>query len=159
MSSVTRERSGRRRIEELFTIGYEKRSLDEYLEILRSHAVAAIVDVRRNPISRKPGFSKSGLQAALNNAGIAYYHIPELGIPSAERRHLRTAADYEALLSRYESSLPDRHHRVVAVRDILRRHTRVALTCFERDHDCCHRSRVAQYAREQNLAPERINHL
>ena len=42
----------------LFTLGYEGLRLEDWLARLRAHAVAAVCDVRRNPVSRKPGFSR-----------------------------------------------------------------------------------------------------
>ncbi len=46
----------------LFTIGYEGRSIDEYLNILIENNIKVLCDVRKNPLSRKYGFSKQSLQ-------------------------------------------------------------------------------------------------
>jgi len=66
----------------LYTIGYEKRTIGEYIEILVTNDVALVIDVRKNPLSRKKGFSKKALASALSEVGIAYRHLPELGIAS-----------------------------------------------------------------------------
>jgi uncharacterized protein (DUF488 family) len=54
----------------IVSIGYERRDIDELVELLRSEQVELLVDVRLNAISRKRGFSKTALTTALNAAGI-----------------------------------------------------------------------------------------
>ena len=43
----------------LCTIGYEKRSLDEYIDLLLANGVEVVLDVRETAWSHKPGFSKT----------------------------------------------------------------------------------------------------
>ena len=49
-----------------FTIGYEGRAIDEYMNLLLENHVKVLCDVRKNPISRKRGFSKTALSEELN---------------------------------------------------------------------------------------------
>ena len=84
------------------TIGYEQRSLEAYLNELLRAGVTLVFDVRRNPLSRKYGFSKGTLSNACEGLGIAYAHVPELGIASEDRRGLTTQADYDGLFASYE---------------------------------------------------------
>ena len=86
----------------LFTIGYEGRTQDEYLALLRGAGVTLLADVRRNPISRKKGFSKGTLAHGCAAVGIRYEHLPELGIASEKRKNLATQADVDALFAEYE---------------------------------------------------------
>ncbi len=60
----------------LFTIGYEGLSIDAYLNMLIADNISVLVDVRKNPISRKYGFSKTRLTDYTRLAGITYIHIP-----------------------------------------------------------------------------------
>src|SRR5437588_3825906 len=83
----------------LVTIGYEGRSLEMYLNELLRDGVTMLCDVRRNPLSRKYGFSKSTLSKACEGVGIRYEHLPELGIAAEKRRELDTQADYDALFA------------------------------------------------------------
>ena len=69
----------------LFNIGYEGRSLDDFIAALRAAGVTLLADVRDAPISRKPGFSKNALANALQEQGIAYRHIRALGCPKPVR--------------------------------------------------------------------------
>ena len=65
---------------ELWTVGHSNRNLDEFVEVLASHAVQAIADVRRFPGSRRyPQFGREVLESALREVGVAYRHFPELG--------------------------------------------------------------------------------
>jgi uncharacterized protein (DUF488 family) len=129
----------------LLTIGYEGRTLDEYLAILRDAGCTLLCDVRRNPFSRKPGFSKRALAEACAGAGIRYEHMPELGIASADRRGVDTAADVAALFARYRhDAMPRLGSAIDRIAAWVASGERVALTCFERAPDQCHRHIVAE---------------
>jgi uncharacterized protein (DUF488 family) len=113
-------------------------------DLLRS-GVTLLCDVRRNPISRKYGFSKGALSNACAALGIRYVHLPELGIASDERRALKGQDDYEALFARYERVVLPRQGRALdQIRGWITAGERVALTCFEHLPERCHRSRVAK---------------
>lgn len=128
----------------LLTIGYEGRTLEGYLNLLLTNSVTVLCDVRRNPLSRKYGFSKSTLNKACAGVGIRYEHLPELGIESEERRGLNTQADYDALFADYvRKSLPYQTAALDVIRDWVKDGERVALTCFERQPQQCHRHCVA----------------
>ena len=127
----------------LFTIGYEGRSLEAYLNLLIQNSVTLLCDVRRNPISRKYGFSKGTLRKACEGVGIRYEHLPELGIDSEERRDLKTQEDYDALFASYErNNLPKQEMVLAKIRAWLDTGDRVALTCYELLPCQCHRSYV-----------------
>ena len=87
----------------LLTIGYESRSLDQYLNMLLQAGVTLLCDVRRNAVSRKYGFAKSTLGNACARLGIRYEHLPELGISSERRRALVDRSDYSRLFREYEN--------------------------------------------------------
>ena len=130
----------------LVTIGYEGRSLENYLNALLRDSVTLLCDVRRNPLSRKYGFSKSTLSKACEGVGIRYEHLPELGIASEERRELNDQADYDALFAVYErDSLPHQTAALAKIRGWIERDgQRVALTCYEAQPCQCHRHCVAE---------------
>jgi uncharacterized protein (DUF488 family) len=85
----------------LYTIGYEGKKFERYLNELIQEDVKVLVDVRKNAHSMKYGFSKKTLQKAVENLGIKYIHIPNLGIESENRQTLETKADYDALFAKY----------------------------------------------------------
>lgn len=59
-------------------VGYQGREITEFVTALAHQGVTRLVDVRLTPTSRKRGFSKSTLRAALAEAGITYDHRREL---------------------------------------------------------------------------------
>ena len=119
--------------------------LESYLNRLLRAGVTLLCDVRRNPLSRKYGFSKGTLSKACEGVGIRYEHLPELGIASEERRELETQADYDALFAEYErESLPKQTAALAKIRGWVEAGERVALTCFERLPHQCHRHCVAE---------------
>lgn len=129
----------------LFTIGYEKRSIEDYMRILVGFRIGLLCDLRRNALSRKPGFSKSALRKECERLSIVYEHWPELGIASEKRRNLKTSADRDALFLEYERDwLPRQTEALAKIEASIRQGQRVALTCFERDPRQCHRRRVAE---------------
>lgn len=132
------------------TIGYEGRSLEAYLNELLGAGVTLVFDVRRNPLSRKYGFSKGTLSNACEGLGIGYAHAPELGIASEDRRGLATRADYDALFASYErESLPQQAEALARIARSVGAGERVALTCYERLPEQCHRHCVADALEQQ----------
>lgn len=127
------------------TIGYEGRSLEGYLNELLAAGGTLLCDVRRNPLSRKYGFSKGTLSKGCEGVGIRYEHLPELGIASAQRQNLETQADYDRLFREYErETLPAQLPELRRIADWVAQGERVALTCYERLPSQCHRHCVAE---------------
>lgn len=135
----------------LTTIGYEGKSLESYLTALLYDGVTILCDVRRNPLSRKYGFSKNALKSGCESVGIRYEHLPQLGIPTEQRRELNSQADYDALFEEYErNALPKEQEAISTIAGWIKEGERVALTCYELMPNQCHRHCVAE-AVEQAL--------
>ncbi len=130
---------------ELFTIGYEGLSFEKYVNLLICHDVRLLCDVRRNPLSRKFGFSKGSLSHLLPTLGIEYIHIPELGVASEGRKNLKTESDYMRLFDSYRKYLPQKKKNLEKLCELLDQYIRIALTCFEKQHDSCHRHCISEY--------------
>jgi hypothetical protein len=135
-------------ISELFTIGYEGSSLEEYLNKLIKNNIQVLYDVRKNPLSRKFGFSKSILSELLPQFGIEYRHLPELGIVSEKRQDLNTELDYIKLFAEYEKYLPEKIIYLQELAHTLKKGKSIALTCFEKTPRFCHRHCVSNYLTE-----------
>jgi hypothetical protein len=147
--SLTRIKAEKERLAQtgqmLFTIGYEGVSVEKYLNTLIQNDVRVLCDVRSNPLSRKFGFSRNNLQKYLGNIGIAYVHIPELGIVSAKRQNLNGDEDYQNLFKDYKTSLSRRKEFLKQVYQLLQTKGRIALTCFEHEPSHCHRHVIRDY--------------
>lgn len=126
-----------------FTIGYEKSSFEHYLNRLIKNNIRLLCDVRKNPISRKYGFSKNTLATTLKKLNIEYVHFPELGIASEKRQNLETENDYFTLFKEYEvKTLPKNQHLIFKLLELLLSKKRIAITCFEADYHMCHRNKI-----------------
>lgn len=134
--------------ETLFTIGYEGITLEEYVNKLIKNNIKVLIDVRKNPLSRKFGFSKLQLRSTVENFGIEYIHIPELGIESEQRDNLKTIEDYNILFGKYEKTLDNKLNELQKINNFIKDKKRVALTCFEKDVRMCHRTRIKNKLKE-----------
>jgi uncharacterized protein (DUF488 family) len=129
---------------QLATIGYEGKTLDEFLAELTQAGVTLLVDVRAVAASRRPGFSKTALAGALRERGIGYLHLRALGTPKEGREAARKGriaemhAIYEQQLQTTEAEL------ALEQADAAAQEQNVALLCFEKDAACCHRALVAE---------------
>lgn len=120
------------------TIGYEGRSLDEFLTSLRENKVERLIDVRELAQSRRRGFSKTSLSTALKSAGIEYVHVRELGSPKAVRHEYREDGDFPGFEKKYRAHLAGQT-QAVTILGALASEKRSALMCFEHDWTACHR--------------------
>lgn len=128
------------RMATLFTIGYQGATIAAFIATLTQAGVKTLVDVRAVPASRKPGFSKKGLAAALAERGIAYRHLQRLGTP-AEGRNAARAGDHARMRYIYLEHLDaaDAQAEMAMLVDQARE-SPSALLCFERQPADCHRS-------------------
>lgn len=129
----------------LFTIGYEGISLENYLNKLVENNISLLIDVRKNPLSMKFGFSKTLLKKYCNSLNIVYIHIPEVGITSNKRQSLESQKDYDNLFNDYKSTtLRETIVNQEQILDLLNKYNRIALTCFESNICQCHRLPLAE---------------
>jgi uncharacterized protein (DUF488 family) len=128
----------------LYSIGYEKALLPDVIAALNAAGVATLIDVRDRPISRRPGFSKRQLAAAIDEAGIRYVHLQALGTPpegrlAGRRREWdRFWAIVDEKLARPEAELDLRQAAEIAAA------APSCLLCHEADWQVCHRRRIAE---------------
>lgn len=124
----------------IYTIGYEATTMAEFLAALTSAGVQRVIDVRALPLSRRPGFSKSGLAASLREAGIDYVHLKQLGTPKRGRDAAKKG-DVATLREVYDIQLglPEAQAQVAQMR-VLAAEKPSALLCYERDPCHCHRT-------------------
>ncbi|MBI4182551.1 MAG: DUF488 domain-containing protein [Proteobacteria bacterium] len=137
----------------LSTIGYEGASLDGFVAALKEAGIATLIDVREVPWSRKRGFAKPQLAAALDEAGIDYVHLKGLGTPKPGREaaRARRIEDWRAIFARHMET-PE-FAADLARAAAIARESSSCLMCMERDPARCHRTLVAErLAREHGFA-------
>ena len=125
----------------IYSVGYEGLTVAGLLERLRQSRVEELVDVRANPYSRRPGFSKKKLSESLAAAAIAYRHEPLLG------NAFRDVEDFDAAMALMRDHLAggepaEAVGRLVALAD----GRRIAVLCLENDQRRCHRQVVLEAA-------------
>jgi uncharacterized protein (DUF488 family) len=129
------------KLKQIITIGYEGADLSDFLATLEVLGVTTLLDVRELPISRRKGFAKTALRDAVQSVGIGYRHEPQLGSPKAVRHRLREDGDYGRFFKDFGQHLKKQNVLLTALASELS--GTVALLCYERDHELCHRKAVA----------------
>src|SRR3978361_2001889 len=73
----------------LATIGYEQATQGSVIDKLKAAGVEVVIDVRAGAASRRAACAKTLLAASLNDAGIGYVHLRQLGTPKPGREAAR----------------------------------------------------------------------
>jgi len=146
----------------LATIGYEMAPQARVIDTLKAAGVEVLIDVRAVAASRRAGFSKGLLSSSLNDAGIDYVHLRELGTPKEGRmaaRKGKTAVMREI----FEAHMAEPAAQLQLAQAIeIAKGRKAALLCYEADHRGCHRSIVVEHMRQaadfevENLEPHTL---
>ena len=143
----------------VFTIGYEGKAADSFVDDLLGRGVQILVDVREIPISRKRGFSKTALSELVQQAGIEYLHLRALGSPRDSRKKLKASGDFEVFSREYADHLEGNTRSLEELMELIGTGRRTALMCFERDHTQCHRSLLVGALLEEAGSDFVVHHL
>lgn len=133
----------------LFTIGYERATPAALLHALRAAGVRRVVDVRALANSRRPGFAKRALSAALEEAGIGYTHLPALGTPPEGRAAVRAGRPerMRQVFARHLAGMEPQAALAGLAENVGREP--ICLLCLEADPRHCHRALVAEAVAER----------
>lgn len=129
---------------EIRTTGYQGESIERFMNKLRSAGIEVLIDVRGLALSRKRGFSKRALKENLELHGIAYMHVPGLGMPKELRAKRHDLSDNAPILNAYDQLLPSRQDLIEELMEAIAGR-KGCLMCFEADESQCHRSRLSTY--------------
>lgn len=131
----------------VWTIGHSNQPLEQFLATLRAHDIAAIVDVRRFPGSRRyPHFGKDQLATALAEHEIGYLHLPELGGRRAARKDSVNSAWRSAAFRGYADYMETSEFAAGIDRLLAEAVSRrVAVMCAEVLWWQCHRGLIADF--------------
>jgi len=127
----------------VYTIGYSGRKIDEFLRILESKGVEAVVDVRRYPRSKSRGFSADDLRQALRERGIEYLWLGSLGALGS--RGYRAKCVGSRTFDTYVWRLVHEADAILQLRELaeLARRRRAVVMCREVSWRSCHRQFIA----------------
>ena len=137
--------------QKLFTIGYEQTPPKAVLDELEGAGVKLLVDVRAIASSRRLGFSKTQLAAGLDERGICYIYLRELGTPKEGRLAAR-AGDTKGLKRIFSTHMktPQAKEQLDELRALIGKAGPVCILCYERDHRGCHRRFIAEAIHERD---------
>lgn len=135
----------------IYTIGFTKKSLKDFIDVLRGAEVRAVIDVRLRNTSQLAGWSKYPDFAFLLEEGfrIRYEHHPEFAPTSELLDAYKKNGDWQWYEDEFKRLLTDRNPE--AEGRALIASERICLLCAEPTPDRCHRRLVAEYL--MNLAP------
>ena len=143
----------------LFTIGYEKLDQRQFMAHLSYHGVDMVADIRKLPVSRKKGFSKTVLGETLNHKGIDYLNYQALGAPKELRDELYKSGNYDRFFQKYENNISDKADHLADILSLINSGRKVALLCFERNPQICHRKVVAEEIRNLDGSGLKVEHI
>ncbi len=136
----------------LYSVGHSTRTFAELVEVLQAHSIAALVDIRAFPMSRRlPHFNRENLEKTLPGHGIAYLWMKELGgyrkqmLKDSPNQGLRNAS-----FRNYADYMLSKEFKA-AVCELVRlgESSRTAYMCAERVYFRCHRMLVSDYLLSQ----------
>ncbi len=129
----------------LFTLGFAKKSAEEFFGILKAVCVQKLIDVRLNNVSQLAGFTKKkDLKFFLNEiCDIAYEHRPEFAptkdiLDSYKKKEMA----WESYEVEYSKLLEERcTHTKITPEEL----DWACFLCSEPTADKCHRRLLAEY--------------
>ena len=142
----------------VLTIGHSTRPLDEFIALLKAHAVTLVVDVRTIPRSRhNPQFNKESLPDSLKKAGLGYVHMSGLGGLRHAKPDSVNAGWRNASFRGYADYMQttEFQNQIEALIQLAKEH-RIALMCAEAVPWRCHRSLIGDALTVRGIRTEDI---
>ena len=143
----------------ILTVGHSTRPIGEFIELLKAHAVARVVDVRTVPRSRRnPQFDQDALPGALAAAGIGYTHLPALGgLRRARPDSLNTGWRNASFRGYADYMQGPQFAAALEAAIALAKKEQIALMCAEAVPWRCHRSLIADALLARGIGAEDIS--
>lgn len=143
----------------LFTIGYEGIDQRKFIAHLIHHRVDVVADIRKLPLSRKKGFSKTALKETLSSKSIEYINFQKLGAPKDIRDELYKSGNYNRFFRKYQRNISDQTDLLKTIHGLVDTGKKVSLLCFERDPQKCHRKVVAEEIKKLDRNGLKVKHI
>ena len=142
----------------VFTIGHSTRTMEEFIELLKTYCVTLVVDVRTVPRSRhNPQFNKETLPSTLKPEGIKYIHMPDIGGLRRPKHDSINLAWKNSGFRGYADFMQTKEFTDNLLKIIaLARENRLALMCAEALPWRCHRSLISDALVVRHVKVEHI---
>src|SRR5262249_190742 len=132
----------------IYTIGHSTRTIDELIDLLKTHKIEVLVDIRSVPMSRRlPHFNRENMEKSLAEAQIEYRWMKDLG---GRRKRLLKESPNIALRTQAFRNYPDYilspefQHAIEELLQLAAK-KRTAYMCAEALYFRCHRMLVSDY--------------
>jgi uncharacterized protein (DUF488 family) len=133
----------------LFTIGFTKKSAEQFFTRLKNSGTERLVDVRLNNVSQLAGFAKKDDLRYFLEAicGISYLHLPLLA-PTQEMldSYKKKRGEWQLYEKQFLELMRERQIEREVSREVLKD---ACLLCSEDTPEHCHRRLVAEYLRDK----------
>lgn len=135
----------------VWTIGHSTRSIEQFLDLLRSQKIEQLIDIRTFPGSRRfPHFNKENLSDILPANGIGYFHMPGLGgRRKPEKDSVNIAWRHPSFRGYADYMQTEEFKEQITILEKLAVLKRTAYMCSEGPWWKCHRSLVSDYLKVQ----------
>jgi len=129
----------------IYTIGHSTRKIEYFLDMLESHAIEEVVDVRTIPKSRKyPQFNQEQLKSSLRKSKISYHHLPKLGgLRHTTKSSINTGWQNLSFRGFADYMQTDSFWEGIEELEKIAKKSKVAIMCAEAVPWRCHRSLIA----------------
>jgi len=129
----------------IYTIGHSNRTIEQFSELLRAHAIQEVVDVRTVPKSRhNPQFRQEALATSLEEAGISYTHLAKLGgLRHSRKDSVNTGWQNTSFRGYADYMATDEFREGLRELEEIAERKMVAIMCAEAIPWRCHRSLIA----------------
>jgi ParB/RepB/Spo0J family partition protein len=134
---------------DFYTIGFAKKTVEQFVRLLKAKNIKTLMDVRKNPTSMfRPEFNKENISKVLKANNIKYIHHPQLGVPENIREELAKTGDYDKFFKWYDENVIQIQLESI---DFDTLNYPIALMCVEFDPTKCHRHRIALALEKKGL--------
>lgn len=129
----------------IFTIGFTRKTAEEFFRLLREAGVQKVIDVRENRVGQLAGFAKyPDIAFFLDRMlGIRYLHEPLLAPSSEIRQAYRKTKDWLEYEKAFVKLMEQR--KILESISPTQFEGNVALLCSEAGPEKCHRRLVAEH--------------
>jgi len=132
-------------MDRIYTIGHNKKSLRQFIELLRQAGVIKVIDIRLNNTSQLVGFAKKeDLVFVLELVGIEYEHLPQLAPTKEMRKKFKQGKNWDEYKEAYLQLLKEQN-LIALLEQPFKVNQTVCLLCAEDKPDQCHRRLLAEY--------------
>jgi len=149
----------------IYTIGYEGRSIDEFIDLLKKHEIKVVVDVRHETEFVKPAFSEESLKTHLKYHDIMYVKLDSLGVPKIVREpYIERKLSFECFRQWYLWWVEKNRGEWEDTMRKIKKIGTITIMCAERypkprgeQRHYCHRDILAEYLIQQGFFEKRVD--